>query len=373
MSNALNLQEIDQEQALNLSKFFIQSNQNLFLFGRRGVGKTHIIMQAAKESNLKISYINLSVIERPDLAGYPDIHSTSEVVSFKSPIFLPQLISGVTPDTVLLFDEVDKAPPEVTAPLLEILQFRKVNGKNLNVASCILTGNLANEGAYSNLISSALLDRGAKYILSFNFEKWVDWAKANNVHDLILGFLRSNPEFACGKDEDSCYASPSPRGWTLASEALLKARSLKITDIETVSQIISGFVGNEAGMRFKIWYEHYRKFEPIVHSLIENGKIINLIDFNALTPTEKVVFVVSACYAAKEKLLLESAKNSKNKFACLEHLCNFLIHYHVEHEVQVMGFYNSFDFDMITKHKMYKCNVFFSLFNKLSDGVTIKK
>src|SRR5271166_1687357 len=39
MSNALNLQEIDQEQALNLSKFFIKSQQNLFLFGRRGIGK----------------------------------------------------------------------------------------------------------------------------------------------------------------------------------------------------------------------------------------------------------------------------------------------------------------------------------------------
>ncbi|MGI0059226.1 MAG: LAGLIDADG family homing endonuclease, partial [Nitrosotalea sp.] len=39
MSNSLNLQEIDQEQALNLTKFFIQSQHNIFLFGRRGVGK----------------------------------------------------------------------------------------------------------------------------------------------------------------------------------------------------------------------------------------------------------------------------------------------------------------------------------------------
>lgn len=370
MSNSLNLPEIDQEQALNLSKFFIQSNQNLFLFGRRGVGKTHIVMQAAKQCNLKINYINLSVIERPDLAGYPDMSAPGDSISFKSPNFLPRLIDASEPDSIILFDEVDKAPPEVTAPLLEILQFKRINNVPINVAACILTGNLINEGSYSNQISTALLDRGAKYILQFNFEKWVDWAKMNEVHDLILGFLRSNPEFACGKLEDSCYASPSPRGWTLASEALLKAKNLKIVDIETVTQIISGFVGGEAGLRFKIWYEHYRKFEPFVHSLIEVGHMT--LDYTSLSPTEKVVFTVSACYHAKQKVLSSPAK-SKDRFAYLENLCKFFAKYQVEHEVQVMGLYNSFDFDMIRTHKLYTCKVFFDLFTKISENVIIKK
>jgi len=370
MSNALNLQEIDQEQALHLSKFFIRSQQNLFLFGRRGVGKTHIALQAAQECNLKVNYINLSVIERPDLAGYPDINSPGDVITFKAPIFLPKLLEDNKADSIILFDEVDKAPPEVTAPLLEILQFRAINGIPLNVAGCILTGNLANEGAYSNQISSALLDRGAKYILSFNFDKWIDWAKTNSVHDLILGFLRNNPEFACGKLEDMCYASPSPRSWTLASDALIKARDLKISDIGTITQIISGFVGGEAGLRFKIWYEYYRKFEPFIHSLIETGSM--MFDYQKLAPTEKVVFVISACYYAKQRVLEESNK-SKTKFIHLNNLVNFFETHKVHQEVQVMGLYNSFDFDMITKHKLYKCKEFFELFTKLSENITIKR
>lgn len=368
MSNSLNLQEIDQEQALNLTKFFIRSQQNIFLFGRRGVGKTHIAIQAAHECGLKVNYINLSVIERPDLAGYPDINTPGDVINYKSPYFLPNLEEGKKPDSIILFDEVDKAQSEVTAPLLEILLFKKINGKPINTAACVLTGNLMNEGAYSNLISSALLDRGAKYILQFNFEKWVDWAKTNGVHDLILGFLRSDPEFACGKVEESSYASPSPRSWTLASEALLKAKELKMSDIDSVTQIISGYVGGEAGLRFKLWYEHYRKFEPYVHTLIEKGEMT--LDFNELAPTEKVVFVVSTCYYAKQKVFSEK---SKNRFVYLEHLCKFLTGQQVEHELQVMGLYNSFDFDMITKHKLYSCQVFFDLFTKLSENVTIKK
>lgn len=369
MTNQLNLNEIDQEQALNLSKFFIQSNQNLFIFGRRGVGKTHIIMQAAKECNYNVNYINLSVIERPDLAGYPDMSSTGDIIKFKSPIFLPHLIDD-KPNSIILFDEVDKAPPEITSPLLEILQFKSINGKKLNAASCILTGNLSIEGAYSNHISSALLDRGAKYILSFSFEKWLNWAKTNNVHDLILGFLTNNQEFACGKLDDLCYASPSPRGWTLASESLFKANELKIVDIENIIQIISGYVGAEAGLRFKIWYQHYRKFEPFVESVIDSGKMN--FDFKSLLPTEKIVFVISACYYAKQKTILESLK-TKNKFVALHNLCSFFKTYNVDSESQIMGLHNSFDFNMITKYKIYNCVEFFELFKNISEKITFNQ
>lgn len=368
MVNALNLSEIDQVQALNLTKFFVQSNQNIFLFGRRGVGKTHIAMQAAHECKLKVNYINLSVIERPDLAGYPDMSMPGEIIIFKSPYFLPPLLEGEEPDSIILFDEVDKAPVEVTAPLLEILLFKKINGRPINATGCVLTGNLINEGAYSNQISTALLDRGAKYILSFNFEKWVEWAKSNGVHDLILGFLRSDPAFACGSIEDSSYASPSPRSWTLASEALSKTKELQMTDIESVTHIISGYVGSEAGLRFKIWYEHYRKFEPYVRALIDNNNLS--MDFHSLAPTEKVVFVITACYYAKQKVLTDK---SKNRLVYLERLCNFLIKQNVDYETRVLGLYNSFDFDTVTKHKLYSCKVFFDMFSEMSESTTIRK
>ena len=369
MSSVLNLQEIDQEQALNLTKFFIRSDQNIFIFGQKGVGKTHIAIQSIQECNYKINYINLSVIERTDLSGYPDMMSTGDVVSFKSPYYLPNLLENQNPDSVILFDEVDKAPPEVTAPLLEILQFRTINGKKINTMGCILTGNLLTEKVYSNQISTALLDRGSKYILSFNFDKWMDWAKSNNIHDLILGFLKNNTDFICGKNIDHNYASPSPRSWTLASDALHKAKKLKLIDNETILHIVSGYVGKEAGLRFKIWYEYYRKFEPTILSLIDKGELN--IDFNSLHPTEKLIFIISACYLAKQKTINSTTKQ-KNKFLHLENLCNFFVTNNVDKEMQVMGFYNSFDFEMITKYKLYTSKIFFDHFTKLNENI-IKK
>jgi hypothetical protein len=368
MNDHTNLQKISQQDAFNLIKFFVDCEKNILLFGRRGIGKTEIILQAIKACKYKVNYINLSVMERCDLGGYPNIHSNSDVITFKSPHYLPKLEVGQKPDTVLFFDELDKCAPETTAPLLEILQFRKVNGVPLNVVSCVLTSNLIEEGAYSNMISSALLDRVSKYTLDFNFDLWTDWAKTNGVHDLILGFLRSDPTFACGKVEDSAYASPSPRSWTLASEALVKSKELKMSDIESVTHIISGYVGAEAGLRFKIWYEYYRKFEPFVRTLIDKNNLV--MDFNSLQPTEKVVFVVAACFYAKQRVF---ADKSKNKFVYLENLCDFFIKQKVESEIQLMGLYNSFDFDMIAKHKLYSCKVFYDIFTGLKSGVIIKK
>lgn len=367
MVNSINLTTIDQEQALHLSKFFIRSNQNLFLFGQRGTGKTAIIMQAAAECKIKVNYINLSVIERPDLCGYPNMHDPGDTITFKSPQFLPKLIDKA--DSIILFDEVDKAPPEVTAPLLEILQFKSINGVPLNVSSCILTGNLTNEGAYSNLISTALLDRGAKYVLSFSLEKWIEWAKENNVHDLVIGFLKSNPQFACGDLEDTAYASPSPRGWTLASDALIKAKELKIVDLESIVQIVSGFVGCQAGIKFRMWYEYYRNFEPFVHAIIDSRNCT--YEFHGLTPSEKIIFVISACYHAKIQTIEDCNKSKKFKY--LENLCNFFSHYNVDKELQLIGLNNSFSFEQITMHKLYTCKNFFELFTKLNEGVIFKR
>lgn len=368
MGNALNLQELDQEQTLNLCRFYIQTGQNLLLFGRRGTGKTEIALQATKDCGLKVNYINLSVIERVDLLGYPMLFEKGDTINFKSPYFLPTLEKDSKPDTVLIFDEVDKCYPDITAPLLEILQFKKINGRPLNAAACILTGNLSNEGAFSNQISSALLDRGAKYILSFNFEKWIEWARLHQVHDLIIGFLSKHDDLACGNIEDTCYASPSPRGWTLASRAIVQAKELKIVDAESITQLIAGFVGLDAAIKFKVWFECYKRFDPFINSLIENGKMT--LRFSSLEETEKIVFVISACYHAKIKTL--ELSKSKNRFIYLENLCKFFDTTAIDPEIKVLALNNAFNFEMITKNKLYSCKSFFDLFKNIGESFPIK-
>lgn len=365
----LNLQEIDQEEALNLSKFFINSEQNVMFFGRKGTGKTEIALQASRECGYKVNYINLSVLDRSDLSGFPNIHSSGNIIEYKSPYYLPPLDGKA--DQIILFDEVDKAPSDVTAPLLEILQFRTINGKPINATACILTGNLLNEGAFSNVLNTALLDRSAKFVLKFDFDKWLSWAKNNGINDLVLSFLSSNQKLACGNDDDTSYASPSPRGWTLASKALTKAKEFKVLDVQTISQIVSGFVGNEAGIKFKIWYEFYRKFEPLALSFLRTGLLS--FDFNDLKQTEKLSFVVTLCHLTKLQVIEEKKRKIKNKFASLEMMCKFLSDNAVDREMQVIALSNSFDFDFIIKNELFKNNMFFDHYQKINENITFKK
>jgi DNA replication protein DnaC len=65
--NNLNIEELDQEKTKDICKFFIKNNKNVFVFGRRGTGKTEICMQAIKQAGYNMNYINLSVLERADL------------------------------------------------------------------------------------------------------------------------------------------------------------------------------------------------------------------------------------------------------------------------------------------------------------------
>lgn len=367
MVNSYNLREINQEQFFDLARFHIQTGQNTLVLGKVGSGKTQISQQAINNLGYEMSYINLSVIERVDLAGYINVFSEGDTMTFKSPYYLPYLKEGEKPNRVLLFDEVDKAAPETTAPLLEILQQRTINGRPLNIVSCILTGNLINEQTYSNIISQAILDRCFKYILKFDFYKWVAWARKNNIHDLVIGFLLSNPELACGDIETAQMANPTPRGWESVSKAIQAADKLKITDIDSITNIVAAGVGEEAGIKFETYWKYSRKYESIIHSLVEKG--IYNIEYHKLEPIEQLVFVIMSCRHAKNKII---ESNGKKKVKYLENVCEFMIDQNVAPEVRLVGL-DTFDGEMLVNYDLYKCKLFEKINKELMELVEKKK
>lgn len=356
-----NLKPINQEECENLLRFYVKTGSNLFLYGHRGIGKSELSIQAIKACGYKVGLINLSVIDRPDLAGYPNLFEHADVVSYRSPYYLPALKKDAKPSLVLLLDDADKASKELYAPLHELLSTRTINGKALDIASVILTANLMNEGAGSNLIPSAVLDRGAKYELTFNPEQWFKWAINNGVHDLVVGFLKSNPNLICGDTAYTALASPTPRGWTMASEAIVRAISLKMNDENTIIGIVSGFVGEKVGTEFGLWYAYYRKYEPIALSLVE--KDIAPSEWKTWSPTERMVFVITASRIARTKFV--EASKTKPKYGVIERLCGWLEG--VEPELQMLAI-SSFPAELVVapNAKLYDCKPFFKLTQKLS-------
>src|ERR1700682_3790689 len=144
-SSDFNLEKLGTKDLAEHIAATIHMGGNIAIFGRRGIGKTHIAKQQVQKADLKELYLNLSVLERVDLGGYPNVMASAQnkkFVDFLLPQFYQTLTEGKQP-VVCILDELDKADPSLWAPLLEFIQFRSINNRPMpNLKAIIMTGNL---------------------------------------------------------------------------------------------------------------------------------------------------------------------------------------------------------------------------------------
>lgn len=300
----------------------IQAGSNIAIFGRRGSGKTEIAKQEIAKAGMKEIYINLSVLERVDLGGYPNILNadpTKKYVDFLLPAFYEHMCEGTKP-VVALLDEVDKADPSLWAPLLEFVQFKSINGRPLpNLHAVIMTGNLISEGG--SRPSLPLLDRTEKFLVEADVGAWLDWSgKSGKIHPSITAYINDHPNDLFGAvDPEDRYSDPSPRSWTKASELLFKGEKFNWGS-ELLNKKVSGCVGKSAGMRYSLYYDHYQVLLPLIEKLYSGKDIVK--EYSALEPTKRIIACMIACArlaaqldkAAAEKTAPPKALDYMGKF-----------------------------------------------------------
>lgn len=273
----------------------IHMGGNIAIFGRRGSGKTEISKQEIAKANCHEVYINMSVLERVDMGGYPNIMGTSKekkFVDFLLPQFYQPMLEGKKA-VVALLDEVDKADPSLWAPLLEFTQFKSINGFKLpNLQAVIMTGNLISEGGARP--SLPLLDRAEKYLVEADATSWLEWAgRTGRIHPSITAYITDHPKDLFGAvDPDDRYADPSPRGWHRASEILHKGESMGASP-DLLNKKVCGCVGKDAGIKYSNYYEHYQQLLPMVEDIYQGKNVIN--KYNVLEPTKKLVACMITC------------------------------------------------------------------------------
>lgn len=287
----------------------IQVGSNIAIFGRRGTGKTEISKQEIKKANMQEVYINLSVLERVDMGGYPNIMAAAnnkKFVDFLLPQFY-ELMLDEKNNVVALLDELDKADPSLWAPLLEFTQFKSINGRLLpGLKAVIMTGNLIAEGG--SRPSLPLLDRAEKYLVEADASSWLEWAgKTGCIHPSITAYIQDHPKDLFGAvDAEDRYADPSPRGWTRASEILFKGEQYG-WDSSFLNKKVCGCVGKDAGIKYSNYYEHYQQLLPMIED-IYLGKDVST-KYNALEPTKKLV----ACMITCARLAIQLDKSSEER------------------------------------------------------------
>lgn len=354
-----NVHEIDQTTYKEILAFNIRTRGNMLVLGMAGTGKTEMAQAACADMGFEGIYLNLSVLEAPDLIGLPII-TADQRVDYATPKFFPKFgkdASGAdTKPKVLIVDEIDKAKSELQNPLLELFQFHAINGNKLDIQAIIATGNLPDEGAFSQPISHALTNRCKVYKVTHNFESWREWAQRASVNPLVIGFLSKNHEWLSQKaveGDPTAYTRPSPRSWSMAASDLDFTTTKDTLDFQT--QLVAGRVGQAAALQFRVWLEHYRHIEPLIDDLVKTGKQpdirqmeLDRILVTAISAINAVAIEAKRTVKGKDeedKQKAEVARIAKNTFGWVSKLTS---------EMQVAAAKSTLHMDLITKFQMTK-------------------
>lgn len=281
------LKESNDENLKNVVKA-IEFDQDFFVIGEAGWGKTSIIESVAKRAGRTVLTVYLDKAEATDLGGIP-VPKTGifgkfkkTVIDYAMPGWALYMLAHPDEDFLLFFDEMNQAAPDVQNALMPIILKKVICGVQFDN---YIVGAAGNYG-YEN---EAVFDLSKPLKSRFEMIKWEartpeQWAAhfrwAHKKYDSIIG-----PEIIdeCAKYEEY-WASPRDLTRRIYDVcALIKKKDFKIltskrTFINSLNEnlIYDGEDGN-----FKSGKE--RKIESAVNSLadviydwIENkGKIIS--------------------------------------------------------------------------------------------------
>jgi hypothetical protein len=289
-----NLQKLSMKEFEENIRATVEFGGNFLSVARRGTGKSMVSRKAIQDAGCKEVFANLSVYDRVDLAGFPKLFNADpnvEYVKYLLTTLFEPLIEG-DKKCVLLLDEVDKADTSLWAPLLEITEDRRINGRPLkNLQAIIMTANLTSEGG--NRPCLPLLDRCEKYLIETNVAQWLDWAsREGSIHPSITAYINDHPEDLFGDvDPGDLYADPSPRGWHKASNVITFGEA-KRWPTRILTNKVAGFVGKKAGIKYSSYFEHYQVILPLVEKVMKGEKISG---FKDMEPSKQLVSIMVVC------------------------------------------------------------------------------
>lgn len=105
---------------------YAEHNLNVLLIGTHGIGKTSITQQIAKDLDMKFKYYSASTLDPfADIVGIPVPDKETKTLEFLRS-------KEIENAEFIFFDELNRAHPRVLNAILEIVQFKSVNGVRLS-------------------------------------------------------------------------------------------------------------------------------------------------------------------------------------------------------------------------------------------------
>jgi hypothetical protein len=219
----------------------------VFIWGPPGIGKSSIVQAFARAVGLECVSLLGSQLAPEDLIGIP------QIVDGTSRFCPPQSIARKDPYCLFL-DELNACSHEVQKAFYSLIHERRIGDYHLPAGSIVIgAGNRAQDSAIVKPMSSALLNRMVHVHLRVSFREWFEWAEANDIHPLVLDYVRLRSDHLWSQPPKHEEPFSTPRAWHIISDAL-HAYGDKITDAQLETLAFGCLSPHHAG-QFKAFFK----------------------------------------------------------------------------------------------------------------------
>lgn len=233
----------------------------IMLWGGPGCAKSSVVRQVCENRKIEFIDCRLSQMEPCDIKGLPVPNRENNTMDW--------FVNGTWPRDpdgkgVIFLDELSAASRDIQVAAYELVLDRRL-GKLYSVPPgylIVAAGNRTTDHAVASTMSSALANRFMHVELKEDPETWLQWARANNVHPAVVGFVQYRPSMLFNMEGENLERGwPTPRSWERVSQL---CHMYKDKDDRLLRKMVYGTVGAGAGVEFMEFYKINEEFANIL-------------------------------------------------------------------------------------------------------------
>ncbi len=256
------------ENLIHTLKDAFKNMEQILIKGAPGIGKTQIVMQAAKEAGADLIISHPAVSDPTDYKGLPSKSADGSHADFL-PFGETWKAIQAKKLTVWFLDDLGQASESVQKALMQLLLGRRLNGQRLSddVIFCGATNDVNQRSGVSGLIEPVKSRWDSIISLDVSLDDWTKWALLNKMPVELIAFLRTKLEVLNDfQPTKELTNSPCPRTWASVGKRIARGIDAKTPG---AFELFSGAVGQGAATELMAFLE-LAKEAPSIDAILAN-------------------------------------------------------------------------------------------------------